>query len=114
MRHVASLRDKAAKNIVRVVDDGLFKVVSATSGNEYTVRRLPDGAYACDCRYGDPYQTGRALGKSGCSHSLAVALFVAAEEGKRLAVHDGEDAAKRQHRPRVDLGNGLVVTFRGA
>jgi hypothetical protein len=41
-----------------------------------------------------------------------VVKAVAEEENRRLTLHDGAEAAKRQHRPVIEIGSGLFATTR--
>lgn len=75
-----------------------YYVISGTSGEAYLVRKLYNGAYGCDCLFGQDN-----WGKD-CSHTIAVENYVntqptytepthtvyAAEDGERFIVESAE------------------------
>lgn len=113
MRNTVTLKAKAQTHEVRVIDDHAWQVTSGTSGNEYEVHRHGDNLQ-CSCKWGTAGGQRWARKQSGCSHVAAVASFLAEEAGRKASIHDGEDAAKRQRRPMMALGQGLYLTSRVA
>jgi len=110
-RHTSALKAKAQTHQVYEMFENAWKVISGNSNKPYSVSKMPDGTYTCNCDYGT-CGGHYALRQSGCSHVAAVVAHEAAEQGRRISLHDGEEAAKRQHRPVVDLGQGLYLTTR--
>lgn len=107
MRHTSSLTSKANTHKVMGLGNGVFEVTSGGSGTVYRCEASGDG-FTCTCKWGREACFGR---KSGCTHALAVSLWVA---GSRVSVkaHDGKDEARKAHRPMADLGQGLFITAR--
>lgn len=111
-RNVKELKAKMNNHKVVPCDaqPGTWTVESGTSGTAYTVR-LVDGHHRCGCRYDIYTRHGESC---GCSHVAAVVKFEAEAAGRKVTLHDGAEAAKRQRRPLVELGNSLFVTSRPA
>ena len=110
MRNISNLKAKATTHEVTEIDSKTFMVVSGSSGKVYEVRQVGN-SYQCSCDWGTV--GGRhTRSQSGCTHALAVAAHVAADSGRRVSAHDGAEAAKRQRRPTVHLGQQLFVTSR--
>lgn len=110
-RQTSTLKAKAKTHQVYEMFENAWKVISGSSNRAYTVSKMPDNTYTCSCDWGTcAGQYSRK--QSGCSHVAAVVAHSAASEGKRVALHSGEDAAKRQKRHIVDLGQGLYITTR--
>lgn len=112
MRKVSTLKAKATTHQITEIDSKNWMVVSGSSGKVYAVRQVGN-SYQCTCDWGTA-GGNRTRNQSGCSHSLAVAAHVAAESGRKVSAHDGAEAAKRQHRPTVYLGQELFVTSRAS
>jgi len=90
-----------------------FSVVSGTSGSTYSVELLGIGGAQCSCDWAmyRPARTGR---KSGCSHVVAVYHYLACEQGRSAMSWASPEAAGRQHRPMLAIGDGVTLTTRGA
>lgn len=113
MRNTTTLKAKAQSHEVREIDQNTWKVISGTSGNEYEVHRHGDN-FQCSCKWGTAGQQRWARKQSGCSHTVSVTTYLAEEAGRKASIHDGEEAAKRQRRPTINLGQGLYLTSRVA
>jgi hypothetical protein len=70
----------------------------------------------CDCDWGTSGGRRRGYGRykedSGCSHVQAVMEAVEAAKGRRTSAWGSTEDAKRQHRPILDIGDGVVLTSR--
>jgi len=111
MRNTTALMKSAKSHTVREVVKGLvYSVRSGGSGAMYSVTTHSDGA-TCTCKWGTAGGNAQR-DTSGCSHVAAVTIFKTATDGKKVALHDGEDAARRQKRRRIALGQGLFATVR--
>lgn len=110
MRNIQSLKAKQQAHQVTAcqAQEHTWTVLSGTSGSTYAVR-LVDGVYRCECHYDRYTKRGQ---NCSCSHVTAVLAHEAAEEGRRLVLHDNQEAAARSKRPVVDLGNGLFASRR--
>lgn len=111
IRNAKRVQSKAKKNEVHPLGSNRYQVVSATSGNVYNVRIHGDAA-TCDCSWGT-YRPAHDQ-RSGCSHVVAVYQFIAGENGRKVSVWSNESDADRQHRPMLNIGNGVVLTSRAA
>lgn len=111
IKNVKTIQNKAKKNTVAHVSGNLYKVTSATSGNEYAVRIHGDcGTCTCDWSKYRPSHDQR----SGCSHVVAVFDYIAEEKGRSVSAWNSQEDADRQHRPTLNIGNGVILTSRKA
>lgn len=111
-RNAKTLQNKAKQHQVIPLDHDTFRVTSGTSGNSYLVRLYPDvSGGVCDCQWG---QTRRYVNfyRSGCSHVQAVFRHLENLAGRETSTWASQNDAKRQHRPMVDIGDGIVMTTR--
>lgn len=111
-RNPKFLQDKSRAHYVKHLYGYIYTVESATSGNTYTVRLAPDLQSAwCTCDWAKyrPHNTGHVC---GCSHTVAVYRYLAAEQAASIAIWQSETDARRQHRPFWPIGDGLFVTLR--
>jgi hypothetical protein len=111
-RKAKQLRSKAGDMRVHEMRHRDWFAVESTSGNQYLVQRLADNRMTCNCKWatrGGKFNRG----VSGCSHTLAVQAHIDEQyRGRKTYAHDGEEAARRQHRKTVHLGQGLYATSR--
>lgn len=111
-----SLLVKGKSHFVTHENGTLFKVVSGASGETYYVRMAQDDGrnrrFTCSCKWGT--QGGyRLLDASGCSHAQAVNAYIAlVVDGRAVSAWSDPEDAARQHRPVVDMGNGVYHTGR--
>lgn len=111
IKNVKSIQSKAKKNIVKQISASLYEVISSTSGNVYKVRIQGDqGSCNCDWAKYRPSSDTRC----GCSHVVAAYEFIAEQQGRTVSAWNTEGDAKRQHRPMFSIGDGVVLTTRGA
>lgn len=121
-RHADSLLKKARTHLV-LLDDaryGRYKVISGgkvkEGGNTYIVNVFQSGGASCNCDWATKRQDAlvQNQGATACSHTIAVFEFVAQGEGKRMSAWASEEEAERQHRPVVDMVDGVLLTKRAA
>ena len=107
--HAKKIQKKSRGYLVRRVGPNWFKVFSPTSQREYDVNLGLNGG-TCTCAWGQhrPNQDRR----SGCSHVVAAMHYRALERGQRISVWASTKAARRQHRPMLPMGDGLILTSR--
>jgi len=115
-RHADSLLKKARTHTV-ILDDvnfGRYRVISGGSGSEYIVNVFKDTGASCNCDWARKRQDSLAenKGATACSHTIAVFEFIANGEGKRVSAWASEEEAQRQHRPVVDMVDGVMLTKR--
>jgi len=105
---------KGKTHKVEKISPVVYKVISGSSGSTYWVRLsdVDDGAI-CSCPWGK-YRPRAQQFKSGCSHSQAVYQFILAEQGRTTSAWGDKESARRQHRPIVDLSDGVLLTTRKA
>lgn len=111
IKNVKKLQEKSQTHKVMRWYGNLFEVVSGTSGNIYTVVAGEQGG-TCSCNWG-AFRPGSDL-RSGCSHMQAVMRHLQADNGNRTSAWVSEADAKRQHRPMVNIGDGVILTLRKA
>ena len=111
IKNVKTIQNKAKKNIVAHVSGNMYKVTSATSGNQYAVRINGDCG-TCNCEW-SKYRPANDQ-RSGCSHVVAVFERIAEENGRTVSAWGNQDDADRQHRPSLNIGNGVILTNRKA
>lgn len=105
----------------RITRAGLhtFDVLSGNSGTTYTVILRPeyqDGAVRyrsgmCDCPWGTKGGT-TVRPQSGCSHVTKVLAHIEAEKGRTVSAWGSSADARRQRRPIVAAGDGMLLTSR--
>ena len=78
------------------------------AGNTFQVY-YQDQSGTCTCKWGQ-YRKHSNCYRSGCSHVVAVFDFLESPAGRRVSVWTDEDQAKRQHRPMIDIGDGVILT----
>jgi hypothetical protein len=50
--------------------------------------------------------------KSACAHAQSVFEFIANQDGRTVSAWNNPDAASRQHRPTIKIGDGVTLTSR--
>jgi hypothetical protein len=109
MRHAKKLQAKSRAHEVRWLNGNMYLVTSGVSDYVYKVTLRQRGA-TCSCRWGQ-YQAALD-GRSGCSHVVAVMDYLARQGNRTISAWDNMDAAERQHRPTINIGNGIILTTR--
>ncbi len=113
MRHPSTLRSKSKSHVVTREAYG-WTVTSGTSGTSYDVWRSgANDFFMCSCDWAK-YRPADGGGACGCSHVIAVVAFEAAEIDRSTQVYNDPDAANRQHRHIINIGDGLIMTTRKA
>lgn len=117
-RHPRKLQSKAKTHVV-ILDDpryARYRVVSGSSGKEYIVNVFQDGGASCNCDWATNRQDAliENKGATACSHTIAVFEFIAQGQGRQVSAWASAEEAARQHRPTVDLVDGIVLTTRKA
>lgn len=109
IRNPKVVQSKSRSHEVIEVVDGIYDVVSGTSGNVYRVCIGEHGQGAtCNCNWGQ-YRK-RNDRRSGCSHVIAVYKYRSAREGRRVSAWASETDAKRQHKVKETIGDGVILT----
>lgn len=111
------VHDKSDVHKVSQVYDRTWVVTSGQAWDRYYVQLHEDRpGGTCDCDWGTNGGRRRGYGKfkeaSGCSHVQAVIEKIEAVKGRRTSAWGNEEQAKRQHRPILDIGDGVVLTSR--
>ncbi len=102
-----ALQSKSRTHEAIQTSETTFEVTSGSSGNRYYVDLLPDGGMKCSCKWGQ-YRTGKDP-RSGCSHvQAAYTLYT----GRKASAWNTAQEAHRQHRPVIEIGDGVVLTTR--
>ena len=107
--HAKKIQKRSRDHVVRQLRPNWFKVRDNASGRVYDVNLGLNGG-TCTCAWGQhrPERDHR----SGCSHVIAAMNYRAVQQGRRVSVWTSEKAARRQHRPALKIGDGLVITSR--
>lgn len=116
-RHLDSLRAKARTHVVTMQNQNTYDVVSGGSGEKYTVSLNDKQEMFCNCQYaikrGTDLETGEVFSVA-CSHTIAVFEFIALGNRRLVTLHEDVERARKQHRPTVDTGDGVVLVSRRA
>lgn len=115
-RHVKDLQVKARSHIV-ILDDptyARYRVISGGSGKEYIVNVFGNGGASCNCDWALKRLDALIENKGAvaCSHTIAVFEFIAQGAGKRVSAWPTQEEADRQHRPSINMVDGVVLTER--
>jgi len=89
----------------------IFYVTSASSGAEYRVI-VYGKETRCNCEWGH-YRPTRDM-RSACSHVQAVHEYKAQQTSRTTSAWGSPSEASKQHRPQIDLGDGVILTSRKA
>lgn len=111
IRNAKVVQSKAKKNVVHPLGSDRYQVISASSGNVYDVSIHGDCG-RCSCNWGQ-YRPANDK-RSGCSHVVSVYGFIAESNGRTVSVWSSEEQAEKQHRPMLNIGNGILLTSRAA
>jgi hypothetical protein len=113
-RNAKKIQSKSRTHKVSRTSAIRFDVTSGETGNKYAVTLLGNGGARCNCDWAK-YRPATNNGRCGCSHVVSVFDFVAKESGANsVSAWTNSDEAKRQHRPVVNIGDGLVLTTRSS
>ncbi len=103
------IQRKSRNLTVRQIRPSWFKVSSGKGGKVYDVMLGLNGG-TCTCPWGQ-YRPSRDH-RSSCAHVIAAMNYRAMLQGKRVSVWSSKEAARRQHRPMIMIGDGLFLTSR--
>lgn len=103
------IQNKSRQHTVRRVGANWFKVFDGQSGREYDVNLGLNGG-TCNCEWGRHRPDSDH--RSGCTHVVAAMNYREVQQGRRVSVWSSEKAARRQHRPTIYIGDGLILTTR--
>lgn len=109
IKQVKAIQAKSRNHAVTHAGGYQYQVASGSSDKVYTVHYSPKGGYStCTCDWGKY----RPVGECGCSHVVAVAQHVAAQETPTAKVYawGTEQAADRQKKSKLHLGDGVILT----
>lgn len=109
IRNPKTIQKKSRSHEVSLLSRNRYAVTSGASGNQYTVSLVNGSGALCNCKWGQ-YRPG--IGKSGCSHVVAVMDWIEAQKGRTVSAWVDPEQAKRQHRPAQTIGDGVVLTSR--
>lgn len=110
IKNISQVHSKADNCIVEKIHSCLFRVYSP-SGKSYLVNTY-DRVFQCTCPWGIKGTQRENQKASACSHVQAVVEYMEAEKGRTTSAHGNQEAAQRQHRPTIDLKNGVILTSR--
>jgi len=105
------LHTKAKQHQVITLNSYEYRVISGTSKNAYIVRLVDRHSATCSCEWGG-YRKAANGKRSACSHVQAVMQFTANTVQRSTAAWASEEAAKRQKRHMLNLGDGVTMTTR--
>jgi hypothetical protein len=106
-RNAKAIQSKSRKHQVTQDAPAGFTVTSGGSGKSYRV--ILGVVPTCTCDWGQFRKIGTPC---GCSHVVAVYDHLAATSGRTVSAWASEAEAKRQHRPTIQIGDGIVLTAR--
>lgn len=107
--HAKEIQEKSRHHAVRQIGPNWYKVKSGETNRIYDVVLGVNGG-TCTCDWGQ--QRPPENRRSACSHVLAAFNYRAAKKGRQISAWSSEEAARRQHRPMLKIGDGLIITSR--
>jgi hypothetical protein len=107
--HAKEIQRKSREHIVRQIRPNWYKVTSHTTNQIYDVSLGLNGGI-CTCEWGR--QRPDEDRRSACSHVVAALNYRAARKGRRISAWGNETEARRQHRPMLAIGDGVILTSR--
>lgn len=114
MRSPKVLQAKSKTHQVIPLDHNTFNVKSGNSGNSYQVRLYPNiEGGVCNCKWGE-YRRYADFYRSGCSHVQAVYRHLEGLAGRNISTWNDMNQVAKQHRPVINIGDGVLLTTRKA
>ena len=107
--HPKQIQQKSRDYRVWQVGPNWFKVFNTATQRTYDVNLGVNGG-TCTCQWGQSRPDSDH--RSGCSHVIAALDYRAVQHGRHISVWGSEAEARRQHRPTIKIGDGLVITSR--
>lgn len=108
MRNAKNLQSKSRSHQVTQTSATTYTVKSGSSGSVYTVTLQNQGA-TCQCDWAKYRKAGQP---SSCSHTISVYNHIAEWTGRKVSAWQSKEQAKKQHRPTLDIGDGITLTTR--
>lgn len=108
MRNAKAIQSKSKTHEVTQTSATTYTVKSGSSGSVYAVTLQNQGA-TCQCDWAKYRKAGQP---SGCSHVVSVYAHIAEWAGRKISAWSSEEDAKRQHRPTLDISDGIILTTR--
>ena len=110
IRHTDTLMAKARECRVTQIMETAYRVISP-SGSAYVVAvNVARTGAICNCEWG-AYRKAEDI-RSVCSHTLAVFMDLARDAGRSVSAWSRDVDSARQHRPTVQVGDGVRLTLR--
>ena len=103
------IQEKSRRHVARRIGPNWFKVLDGLSNQEYDVNLGLNGG-TCSCEWGRHRPDSDH--RSGCAHVVAAMNYRAMRQGKCVSVWSNEKDARRQHRPMLSIGDGVILTTR--
>ncbi len=103
------IQHKSRDHTVRQIRSNWYKVISGETGRMYDVNLGVNGG-TCTCEWGR--QRPDEDRRSACSHVLAAINYRAVQEDRRVSAWATLEDARRQHRPTLGIGDGVILTSR--
>jgi hypothetical protein len=103
------IQHKSRGHTVRQVRSNWYKVTSGETHRVYDVNLGVNGG-TCTCQWGR--QRPDEDRRSACSHVVAAMNYRAAQAGRQVSAWASSEDARRQHRPALPIGDGVILTSR--
>ncbi len=113
IKNAKAIQSKSKTHTVKHLSGCAFEVTSGASGSVYHVTLDGNGGGHCTCDWAK-YRPASGGFRSGCSHVVAVYAFLAEQEERTVSAWADPQQADRQHRPTLDIGDGVTLTTRKA
>lgn len=110
IKNAKEIQKRSQQLAVEQIGADVFSVASADPAKSpYTVTISRHGG-TCNCEWGGyrPKEDKR----SGCKHVMAAISFISHSEGRKVSAWASEDQAAKQHRPMIQIGDGVILTTR--
>lgn len=115
-RNAKGLQAKARTHSVKLLDASTqrYEVTSGGSGKVYIVNVFLNGGASCQCDWAVKRVDALVENQGAvvCSHTIAVFEYIAQHGHKAVSLHTNRDTARAQHRPVVDVNDGVILTVR--
>lgn len=109
IRQPKAIQKKSRRHQVRQIRPNWFRVSDIDTHRVYDVNLGVNGG-TCTCPWGR-HRPGNDH-RSGCSHVIAALNYRAHRQGRQISVWTDEADARRQHRPMLKIGDGVIITSR--
>ena len=109
IRNAKTIQKKSKQHDIKPLTPNTFEVISGSSRNSYTVTIIDNGG-KCTCKWSQ-YRPSTD-NRSGCSHVVSVFNYLEALDNRTVSAWADVESAKRQHKPMLDIGDGVVITSR--